>query len=247
SHHHELTELFRWAKGSVETIQGDGNAAHCILQHAERLDVDLIVVGARGHSAIGRILLGSVSDTVATHAKCSVLVVRTDDEQVSQLDQPLKITLAYDGSASSTEAAAELKHFRWPEDTSVTALAVVPSSSFFAPGHSVVIQNQIENEADRARQRVDALIGSLSATIANIDAQLAHGDHVGDAIIQSADESGSQLIVLGDTGHGLLSELILGSTTKYVLRHASCSVWISRHHRQSIPATQTSQSAKFAF
>ncbi|NND99712.1 MAG: universal stress protein, partial [Pirellulaceae bacterium] len=41
SHHHELTELFRWAKGSVETIQGDGNAAHCILQHAERLDVDL--------------------------------------------------------------------------------------------------------------------------------------------------------------------------------------------------------------
>ena len=29
----------------------------------------------------------------------------------------------------------------------------------------------------------------------------------------------------------LVDELIVGSTAKYVLRHAPCGVWISRHHR----------------
>ena len=37
---------------------------------------DLVVVGSHGHSALQRVLLGSVADTVMRHAPCPVLVAR---------------------------------------------------------------------------------------------------------------------------------------------------------------------------
>ena len=47
-----------------------------ILDEAERWGADLIVVGSHGYRAWERFLLGSVSQAVVSHAKCSVEVVR---------------------------------------------------------------------------------------------------------------------------------------------------------------------------
>jgi nucleotide-binding universal stress UspA family protein len=48
-----------------------------ILDEAEQWGADLIVLGSHGKQGIGRFLLGSTSEAVATHAKCSVEVVRS--------------------------------------------------------------------------------------------------------------------------------------------------------------------------
>jgi universal stress protein E len=53
-----------------------GRPEYAILEAALRDRSDLVVVGSRGLSGVGRMLLGSVSEYVATHAHCSVLVVR---------------------------------------------------------------------------------------------------------------------------------------------------------------------------
>jgi nucleotide-binding universal stress UspA family protein len=50
-----------------------------IIGLAEELDAGLVVLGSRGLGAVGRVLLGSVSDSVVRHALCSVLVVRGED------------------------------------------------------------------------------------------------------------------------------------------------------------------------
>jgi nucleotide-binding universal stress UspA family protein len=47
-----------------------------ILDEAESWGADLIVVGSHGYRAWERFLLGSVSQAVVSHAKCSVEVVR---------------------------------------------------------------------------------------------------------------------------------------------------------------------------
>ncbi len=48
-----------------------------ILNEAGEWGADLIVVGSHGHHGIDRLLLGSVSESVAMHATCSVEVIRT--------------------------------------------------------------------------------------------------------------------------------------------------------------------------
>ena len=53
-----------------------GDPAQVLLEVAEEQDADLIVIGARGHTAFERFLLGSVSSKLAHHAKCSLLIVR---------------------------------------------------------------------------------------------------------------------------------------------------------------------------
>jgi nucleotide-binding universal stress UspA family protein len=53
-----------------------GAPKNVILEEADEWDADLIVLGSHGYSAWERFLLGSVSQGVVSHAKCSVEVVR---------------------------------------------------------------------------------------------------------------------------------------------------------------------------
>jgi nucleotide-binding universal stress UspA family protein len=53
-----------------------GSPRSVILDEAKNWNPDLIVVGSHGYNAWGRFLLGSVSQSVVSHAKCSVEVVR---------------------------------------------------------------------------------------------------------------------------------------------------------------------------
>jgi len=54
----------------------EGSPKHVILDEAEQWSADLIVVGSHGYRGLKRLWLGSVSHAVATHAKCSVEIVR---------------------------------------------------------------------------------------------------------------------------------------------------------------------------
>lgn len=59
----------------------EGEAKKVILDAADDLKPDLIVVGSHGHGTFHRMLLGSVSNAVAQHASASVLIVRRPDTQ----------------------------------------------------------------------------------------------------------------------------------------------------------------------
>ena len=59
----------------AETHPVPASGAEAILDVAEEVGADLIVVGSRGHGAGKRLLHGSVSTKVVHHAPCSVLVV----------------------------------------------------------------------------------------------------------------------------------------------------------------------------
>ena len=57
-------------------VRAEGQPVDCVLDTAEELKADLIVIGSRGLGGFRKLMLGSVSDGVAHHAHCPVLVVR---------------------------------------------------------------------------------------------------------------------------------------------------------------------------
>jgi nucleotide-binding universal stress UspA family protein len=66
----------RAAGVTAEFLVWEGDPGGSIAAAAEAEQADLVVVGTRGRSSAGRMLLGSVSDHVVRHATCPVLVVR---------------------------------------------------------------------------------------------------------------------------------------------------------------------------
>lgn len=76
-----LERAERNAPLTITTEVIPGHAEEIIIEVAKQWDADLIVVGSHGHSGIGRFLLGSVSQAVASHAPCSVEIVRQEISQ----------------------------------------------------------------------------------------------------------------------------------------------------------------------
>ncbi|OLE50767.1 MAG: hypothetical protein AUG51_26120 [Acidobacteria bacterium 13_1_20CM_3_53_8] len=61
---------------SITTEVLTGSPKRVIVEEAEKWGADLIVVSSHGYRSWERMLLGSVSQTVALHAECSVEIVR---------------------------------------------------------------------------------------------------------------------------------------------------------------------------
>ena len=61
-------------KAKVTALWAEGEPREVIVKEAERLKVQLIIMGSRGLGIVQRLLLGSVSDYVVHNAKCSVLI-----------------------------------------------------------------------------------------------------------------------------------------------------------------------------
>src|SRR5260370_5072819 len=73
-----------FAKTDLELVNSApaplGDPRVIILEQAQDWSADLMVLGSHGRRGLDRLLLGSVSEAVAIHAKCSVEVIRPDQQ-----------------------------------------------------------------------------------------------------------------------------------------------------------------------
>ena len=60
----------------VDCVVERGDVRESIIDASTGWDADVILLGSGGHKGVGRLLLGSVAESVVRHAHCSVLVVR---------------------------------------------------------------------------------------------------------------------------------------------------------------------------
>ena len=75
----KLTEGVEGAEG-VGTLADHGSAGRVVLDVADRVDADLVVMGKQGRAAAGELFLGSVTRRVLAEAKCDVLVAPASRE-----------------------------------------------------------------------------------------------------------------------------------------------------------------------
>jgi nucleotide-binding universal stress UspA family protein len=64
---------------SVRTEAVDSGPSEALIDVAEKIGADLLVVGNQGMTGAKRFLLGSVPNRIAHYTPCDVLIVKTDD------------------------------------------------------------------------------------------------------------------------------------------------------------------------
>jgi nucleotide-binding universal stress UspA family protein len=153
------------------------------------------------------------------------------------------IVIAFDGSAASERAlraAAELFPGRkalvisvWNERAGFEAVQLPPLEPGLPPAPiDVRAAREIEHELQHQAQHM-AHHGAELARQAGLDAEgLAVADDVdapvAETIVNVADERDAAAIVVGGHGHGRISEVLLGSTTRDVIRRSSRPVLVTR-------------------
>ena len=224
-----IAEMFEGANVDLECRVVEGNVQETIIDFANHLETDLVVIGAKGHSQIDRILLGSTSDFVATHAPCSVLVVRPTGLR-EERDRNLKVSVAFDDSPASHAALDELLQFHWGSHTEISVVAVAGYTPVFNPDFGFNPE-ALQREAEKA---VDVAARRLLEKVDKVHEHVIEHDHIAEGLVRYAEEAGSDFLMIGDTGRSKLARAILGSVSRYVLRHAGCGVWITRHSGRTV-------------
>ncbi|HEX2639790.1 MAG TPA: universal stress protein, partial [Pyrinomonadaceae bacterium] len=102
-----------------------GSPAWEILEAARNFGADLVIVGSQGHSALGRFVLGSISQKVLTEAECSVRVARGS---IDVDPAPERVIIGFDGSKGAMCAVEAVASRKWHEDSEVRLVAVTEPS-----------------------------------------------------------------------------------------------------------------------
>ena len=207
--------MFDGANINLRKLELDGHTSKTIVQAATDEKIDLVVLGAKGHSVVARMILGSISDYVATHSPCSVWVARPTE--MREAIRPIRIAIAYENTVPAQDAIDEIELFTWGPGAEIQVVAVDNLPGIFSP----LVRGSLATGAEKAAEQLRK---------AGIDAKvhLLENAHAGDALVQYTEDQKFDVLVMGESPRTRIDRIILGSVSRFVLRHASCSVWIAR-------------------
>lgn len=178
-----------------------------IVDDAEALHADLIVVGRRGLRGLARWMMGDATTKVIGRAGCNVLVA----PRAAQMWQR-RILLAIDGSRYSDAAA-------------IAAANLAKGCALPMTVVSVTTESHSEQRRAEARQAVDRVLAFLSKEDVTADGVVVHGKpHEG--IIETAANKATDLIVVGSHGRTGLTKVMLGSTSERVIQESQWPVLV---------------------
>jgi nucleotide-binding universal stress UspA family protein len=205
---------------SYQLLREMGHPVDAIVDAALRKQVDLVVMGSRGMGAWKSAILGSVSDGVAHHARCPVLIVRGEYHGLHHL------LVGSDGSQAADKATAMALKLAAGFEAELTILNVFESLATY-PG---VLSDDLDPElyAERVRVAVDRRVQCLAEGADANYKLIQEAGHPAQTIVKFADENRTDLIVMGNRGMGPFKSLLLGSVSDRVLHHAHCPVLIVR-------------------
>jgi nucleotide-binding universal stress UspA family protein len=212
---------------SVRLVVKVGAPGFEIRRLADESQVDLIVMGAVGHSALARVLLGSVSDYVATHANASTLVVRPDRDQEAKT-HPSRILMAIGQSKQDQNMVHWLRSLRLPTSTEIHVVHVIEMMTFLRQELLQRVSKLRRELRTTAETQTEVFEQSVKEMGFTTQSHVLEEPHIGEALVTYAEENGCDMVLTSDRRQSVVDRMLLGSTSRFVLRHAASSVLIAR-------------------
>lgn len=217
----------------VETESDYGSPAWEILARAGKFEADLIAVGSHGRSALGRLVLGSISQKVLTEADVSVRIGRGKN---ASDDPSVRVLVGFDGSPGAEAAVDALAARSFKENCEARLIAatdplvLAPGGFLFQP----VPEFLLENEEDE-RRHVEELAGKAVETLKKAGINASFQFVTGNpkyVLTNEAENWNADAIFVGANAFGSrLERLLLGSVSAAVAARAHCSVEVVRRKK----------------
>lgn len=215
---------------AAEAMIVSGAPLATIIERANALDADLLVLGAHGNDFLRHLALGSMASRLLRKTtRHPVLVVKQAPHEDYR-----RLLIPVDFSPVSVQAI-RFAHQLAP------AADIVLSHAFEAPFESKLAFAGVEDDVmqrywaaarEDALRRMRHLAVQAGLNIGDYTPLVVHGDP-SQQIIEQEQERDCDLIVMGKHGQHVMEELLLGSVTKHVLAESQGDVLVICGWRQS--------------
>lgn len=230
--HAPLRRKAEQRKVQVQSSVRSGHEGQVILDYLAAEGCDLLVLGYQGHSGVWGAFLGSTADKVITHASCSTIIVRKLGKALFK-----SILLAFNGSPLSWQALQVALHLAQLSGAQLHLLSVIESTKAPTVTGPLTLTGPLlsSNEGQRSQadwqtyfQRVQATaLEQAQQTHVKLETHLISGS-ASQSLTTAAQELGSDLLILGATGHEHPWNATIGGTARKVANEAPCAVLIVR-------------------
>ena len=205
-----------------------GSPASELLAKSDDWDPDLIVTGSHGRSAIGRLILGSISHRIVTEARCSVRIGR----QTDNLTSGMKVLIGVDGSDGAAAALRAAAIRAWPKGSEIRFVAVYDAVAPTAIGLlAPQVVNWVEEENRETIELARKMVETCEMKFNRDELLTSHLVTSGDprkVLVDEANRWGADCIFVGARGLSRIDRLLLGSVSAAVASRAKCSVEVVR-------------------
>ena len=207
-----------------------GSPAWELVAKADEWKPDLIIVGSHGRTALGRFVLGSVSQRVLTEALCSVRIARG---RVEEPGSPVRIIVGTDGSPASDEALRAVAARQWPPQTEIKVIMVDdPLVPDFVGKVIPPLEKMLEEDRQEERAWLEEISKQSLAILRGAETKVTCVLREGDPrqeLCKAAEEWHADCIFVGSAGFSNRFErFVLGSVSAAVAARAHCSVEVVR-------------------
>jgi len=202
-----------------------GSPARIVIEKAGLWPADLVVVGSHGRSALGRFVLGSVSQRVVTGTVCSVRIARG---RSAEDNTPVRVVIGIDGSPGAEAAVRAVSRRKWPRGSEVRLVsaqyAIPPTAAVHMIGP---IAAWVQEEREKLHKMHATSTKELRSARLVVSSVVKEGDPK-KLLCDEAEIWGADSIFVGARGISRIDRFMLGSVSAAVAARSHCSVEVVR-------------------
>lgn len=200
-----------------------GNVLAEINSHADAIDADLIVMGARGAGFLRELLVGSTTERVLGKTTRPLLVVK------QMAHEPYRrVLVPVDFSPRALEALRLAQRVAPQAEYVLLHAFEVPFEGKlrYAGVEESALASLRVNARREATARMNELVAAAGADENRVRRIVVHGE-ASTQVLEHEQAQDCDLIVIGKRGQGLIGEMLLGSVTKHILAQSAGDVLVA--------------------